>query len=90
MSYLAFVPTSAEINLPRDGLHWGIEASLGGTVRFNGFAIEPFISGGWQRFDLSGDGSVVLNGVLNSTLAIDESRGEWYISGGCAFLFDLH
>jgi hypothetical protein len=74
---------------PRDGLHWGIEASLGGTVQFNGFAIEPFISGGWQRFDLSGDGSVVLNGVLNSTLAIDESRGEWYISGGCAFLFDL-
>ena len=79
-----------DIDYPRDGLHWGIEASLGGTVQFNGFAIEPFISGGWQQFDLSGDGYLAANGVLQQNIAIDESRGEWYISGGCAFLFDLH
>jgi hypothetical protein len=88
-SLLDFVPTTQEIRYPRDGLHWGIEASLGGTVQFNGFAIEPFISGGWQQYDLSGDGDRVINGVLLDNIAIDESRGDWYIRGGCAFLFDL-
>jgi hypothetical protein len=57
-----------------DGSHWGVGASVGGTITLKRFALEPFISGGFQGLDLSGEGVV---------------RNEWNIGGGFSILFDL-
>jgi hypothetical protein len=77
------------IYYPRDGLHWGIGASLGASMRFAHVTFEPFVTVGYEGFDLSGDGDTDTNGVLVNVIEIEETRNEWYIGGGCSFLFDL-
>jgi hypothetical protein len=82
-------PNSDDISL--DGMRWGVEGSFGGSIRFNGFTMEPFVSGGYQEYDLSGDGGTTLTGT--STLVhlteMDLTRHEWYIGGGISFLLGL-
>jgi hypothetical protein len=70
-----------------DGSRWGIGASMGGTVKFQRFSVEPFLSGGYQRLSLNGDGSVLVPFVLN---LIDASkiRREWSIGGGFSIKFN--
>jgi hypothetical protein len=75
-----------------DGFHWGIGASLGATIRFAQFAFEPFLNFSYQSLELSGDGE--LSGVWGGTpgaapLERDESHNQWFIGGGCSFLYDL-
>jgi hypothetical protein len=73
-----------------NGYHWGIGGSLGGTVSFNnGFTLEPFFNVGYQQFDLDGDGDRTVGGAIINLWEMDLSRSEWYIGGGCSFLFDL-
>jgi hypothetical protein len=71
------------------GYHWGIGASMGGTIKFKPITLEPFIAGGWQQLRLKGDGdSVDATGILN-LYNMSKQRDEWSIGGGCSFLFDL-
>jgi len=76
-----------------DGSHWGIGASLGGTIRFNGFALEPFVTGGWQQLALDGDGMGYYFATFEPPdtdfIKGDLTRSEWFISGGLSILFDL-
>ena len=71
-----------ELSIPMDGPHWGIGASLGGSVRFQRLTLEPFIGGGYQALDTAGDGEVVSGGVLTQLRESDESRDEWFVGGG--------
>jgi hypothetical protein len=82
-------PFNFNDDISPDGYHLGIEGSLGGSLSFNNFTMEPFINGGWQQYDLTGDGATTLGGVLVNTLGMDLSRDEWYIGGGCSFLYDM-
>jgi hypothetical protein len=68
-----------------DGNRWGIGASLGGTIKFKPLTLEPFIAGGYQSLNLSG------NQILNSALLNkrDDTRNEWNIGGGLSVLYDL-
>ena len=72
-----------------NGYRWGIGGSLGGSVQFDSFTMEPFFNVGWQQYDLTGDGATTVGGVIVTTLDMDLSRNEWYIGGGCSFLYDL-
>jgi hypothetical protein len=72
-----------------NGSHWGIGGSLGGSVQFDSFTMEPFFNVGWQQFDLTGDGDRTVGGVILNLWDMDLSRNEWYIGGGCSFLYDL-
>jgi hypothetical protein len=72
-----------------NGSRWGIGGSVGGTVQFDSFTMEPFFNAGWQQYDLAGDGATTVGGVLVTTLGLDLSRNEWYIGGGCSFLYDM-
>ena len=67
-----------------DGPRRGISASVGGTVKFQRFSLEPFVTGGYQRFDLAGDG---INIIFNERIEMDRSRKEWFIGGGLSILF---
>jgi len=68
-----------------DGYHWGLGASLGGTVRFDRFSLEPFVAGGYQKLSLRGDGfeTVYIPGILEG----DMVRKEWSIGGGLSIRF---
>jgi hypothetical protein len=72
-----------------DGPHWGIGASLGATVRLQHFALEPFVNGGYQSWDLSDEGDLYTNVTPPLLLERDDSRGEWSIGGGLSVLFDV-
>jgi hypothetical protein len=73
-----------------DGSHWGIGASLGGTIKFKPITLEPFIAGGWQQYKVDGNGNRVSTvGVLQNLYDMNKSRDEWSIGGGFSVLFDL-
>jgi hypothetical protein len=72
-----------------DGSHWGIGGSVGGSVQFDGFTMEPFFNVGWQQYDLDGNGDRTSGGAITDLWDMDKSRDEWYIGGGCSFLYDL-
>ncbi len=68
-----------------EGHHWGLGGSLGGTVKFDRFSLEPFIAGGYQDMKLKGDGfeTVYAPGFLQG----DKVRKEWSIGGGLSIKF---
>jgi hypothetical protein len=49
-------------NSTLNGSHWGIGASLGGTIKFKPITVEPFINGGWQQIKLDGDVERIIGG----------------------------
>jgi hypothetical protein len=76
-------------DVPLDGHHWGIGASLGGTIKFKRIALEPFINGGWQQIKLNGDGERTLSsGVVSTLWEMDKLRKEWSIGGGFSIKFN--
>ena len=78
-------------NYSLDGPHWGIGASLGATIRFQQFALESFVNGGYQSWDLSDEGVLYQSLVLVPPRALerDDTRRSWYIGGGLSVLFNL-
>jgi len=71
-----------------DGSHWGIGASLGGTIKILPITLEPFINGGWQKLSLNGDGERTLStGAINNLWEMDKLRKEWSIGGGFSIKF---
>ncbi len=76
-------------NMTPDGSHWGIVASLGGTIKIAPITLEPFINGGWQKLNLKGDGDTVLtSGALANLWEMDKLRQAWSIGGGFSVKFN--
>jgi hypothetical protein len=71
-------------NISLNGSRWGIGASLGGTVKFNRLSFEPFISGGYQKLKLNGDGYETSYPSFDSS---DKLKKEWFIGGGLSVRF---
>jgi hypothetical protein len=69
-----------------DGYTWGINASLGGTVKMSHFILEPFINGGYRRLNLEGDGEKT-NFIFPILWDMDQNRDEWLIGGGFSIRF---
>jgi hypothetical protein len=80
-------PYDIVIDYSTDGLHWGIGGSLGATIKFTQFSLEPFFNVGYQSLKLSGDGAI--SGTFSVPLTRDEDRDQWYIGGGASILFNL-
>jgi hypothetical protein len=79
-----FIPSP--LKLPLSGNHWGIGAWLGGTVKFNRFSIEPFIGGGYQRFNVDGDAMWLT--TTTNLLEMELSKKTWSIGGGFSIKFN--
>ena len=67
-----------------DGSHWGIVASLGGTIKFERFSLEPFLCGGYQKMKLDGDGI----SFIGFPQGLSKLRKEWSIGGGLSIKFN--
>lgn len=76
-----FTLTTTDFSL--DGNRWGIGASVGGTVKFQRFSVEPFLAGGYQKLSLNGDGS-----YLPQLIDASKIRKEWSIGGGLSVKFN--
>jgi len=73
-----------------DGSRWGIGASMGASVQFQHFTLEPFVGFGYQEINMDGDGTELLSlGGIGVTTDVDELKREWCIGGGVSVLFDL-
>lgn len=70
-----------------DGPHWGMQISVGGTVRFEKFSIEPFLGFGYQKWNLDGTGSISALSVLGNFTRMNEERKEWLTGGGFSVKF---
>jgi hypothetical protein len=73
------------LKLPLNGNHFGIGAWLGSTVKFNQLSIEPFVGGGYQRFNVDGDAIWPAN---TSILEMELSKKTWSIGGGFSIKFN--
>jgi hypothetical protein len=70
-----------------DGSHWGIGASLGGTIKVKPITLEPFVGGGYQSLNLSGNG--IAPSLLPPSYHREDSLSNWYVDGGLSILYDL-
>jgi hypothetical protein len=69
------------------GSNWGLNASVGSTLRLSkSVKLEPFIGGGYRKLDLSGDGYKTAP-AFPANLEMDKSRKEWLALGGLSILF---
>src|SRR4030042_118389 len=73
------------------GDHWGIGASLGGTITLKPITLEPFINFNYQQLKLDDDGGERIDsaGTVLNLFEMDSTRNEWSIGGGVSILFDL-
>jgi hypothetical protein len=71
-----------------DGYRWGIGGSLGGTVKFQKFSLEPFIGGGYQQLKLNGNGNGNSNYDYPVFYDMNKRRNEWSIGGGLSIKFN--
>ncbi len=77
-------------NVSPDGRQWGVGGSIGAQVRvFKGFALEPFLGGGYQESRLSGQGVTSTIPLPAGALQVKKTTREWFISGGLSLLLDL-
>jgi len=83
-NYADNTPFSFLDNISLDDSRWGIGASLGGTVKFERFSLEPFVGGGYQKLKLDGDG---FDTSYPSVIESDKLKKEWFIGGGFSIKF---
>ena len=63
-----------------EGPHWGIRVSLGGTIKFEKFSVEPFLGNGYQEWNLDGTGYISALNVLGNFTKMNEERKEWFVA----------
>jgi hypothetical protein len=91
-SYTRFIgplPSRFEDTISINGGHWGVALSLGGTVKFQRYNIEPFFNLGYQKQDLNGDGDRITSNpfLFNRSLEMDKLMKDWSIGGGFSVKF---
>jgi hypothetical protein len=88
MSYRGSVPFRIDDSTSLNGNNWGIGLSLGGTVKFQQYIIEPFFNVGYQKQDLDGGGERITNNPgFNRSLEMDKLMNDWSIGGGLSIKF---
>lgn len=81
------LPALLNNNIELDGDHWGIDASVGASITFNGFVVEPFINGGYHKLSLDGGEEWNALGAQLLGLDVDTQMSEWFIGAGFSVLF---
>jgi hypothetical protein len=76
-------------DLSVSGSHWGIGASVGGTIKFKALTLEPFVGGGYQASDLNGHGNTTTAGIVVNRDDMDKTEREWFVTTGLSIVFGL-
>jgi hypothetical protein len=78
-----------ENTIELDGSRWGISGAIGATIKLSSVTIEPYIKGGYQEIDLSGEEDWDIIGLNILAMDADRTREEWFVGAGFSILFDL-
>jgi hypothetical protein len=62
---------------------------VGGSFKFRRITIEPFVGGGYQAYDLNGDGETTTGGVVIFHDEMEKTKSEWFVGGGFSVLLGL-
>jgi hypothetical protein len=81
------IPSNIINKVSLDGNRWGVGGSLGATVKFNRFSLEPFIGGGYQKWDTSGDGFDSGSMLGPGPIEMEKLKKEWSVGGGVSVKF---
>jgi len=88
MNRVGVLPARLDDSISLKGSHWGIGLSLGSTVKFQRYIIEPFFNIDYQKQDLNGDGERFSNNPgLNRSFEMDKMMNDWSIGGGFSVKF---
>jgi hypothetical protein len=76
------------------GYHWGIGASLGGTIHLKSITLEPFVGGGYDPIHLTLHGGypvIYWGGLPPIDPPMEEklTRNQWFVTTGLSILFNL-
>ena len=74
-------PGNAAFDTSLKGKHWGLGASLGLSMLAGATTFEPYIAGGLERCDLSGNGTSLSNGAV-TRLITDSALKKHVLSIG--------
>lgn len=66
------------------GDHWGLAASLGAVIKSGGTSIEPFITGGLDRYSIDGSGRSDFFGNITSA---EYTKNIWSLGAGVSVRF---
>jgi len=70
------------------GKRWGANASIGASFKAGATMMEPYVAGGFERVNLSGDGTYYSGGVLEDVYPdSDLNKKTWFIGAGLALRF---
>ena len=69
-----------------DGHHWGMATSLGSTIKFLSFSLEPFLGFGYRKLQLSGN-RVDSFPQMIQVERFDELKREWVTNAGISITF---
>jgi hypothetical protein len=61
-------PVTAAFDTSLKGHHWGLGASIGVSMLAGATTFEPFIAGGLERYNLTGDGVSLTNGAATQLI----------------------
>jgi hypothetical protein len=81
-SYLSSASNTEQIS--PDGNHYGVLIALGGTMKLPGVVLEPYITTGYQKLDISGTNGSRTGGL---SLNMDKKREEGSIGAGLSVKF---
>jgi hypothetical protein len=79
--YLPTVPAAEAYSMT--GGHYGIRASVGALIKGAGASFEPYVAGGFERYDLSGSGYYSAISIPTASLKND----IWSIGAGMSVRF---
>jgi hypothetical protein len=77
-----------EFNTSADGFVWGLNVSLGATVKLNAVVLEPFLNGGYAWYKTDGDG-ILVGPYVGGPYYIETEfkKNDWHVGGGLSVRF---
>ncbi|HQF83345.1 MAG TPA: hypothetical protein PLX58_00090 [Smithellaceae bacterium] len=84
-SYIAdgyFWITPSPVSVSADGAHYGVNASLGASIKAGAVVLEPFINAGYAKFKTDGDGF-----TESMPTYVEVNKTNWLAGGGLSVKF---
>jgi uncharacterized protein with beta-barrel porin domain len=70
------------VSVSADGAHYGVNASLGASIKAGAVVLEPFINAGYAKFKTDGDGF-----TESMPTYVEVNKTNWLAGGGLSVKF---
>ncbi len=80
--YAWLIPPPLPVSVSADGAHYGVNASLGASIKAGVIVLEPFINAGYAKFKTDGDGV-----TWYVPTYVEDYKTNWLLGGGLSVRF---